>query len=78
MPWGLVRGRWEVDGCAPGLVDVQDSGPDFVAYTVFDCEDDFNEAGTAAVMRWSKHPEAYLDDDPESQLCGPLLLVTKS
>lgn len=65
-------------GCAPGLVDILDSGQDFVAYSVFDYpDDDFNEAATDALVKWSKHPEVYHSSDPESQLRGPLLLVTK-
>ena len=34
-------------GCAPGLVDVMDCGPDFAAYTIFDCEGEVNEGGAA-------------------------------
>jgi hypothetical protein len=59
------------------MEDILDCGPDFVAYTIFDFEGEINTAGTAAVMNWTKHPEAYLDSDQDSQLCGPLLLVTK-
>ena len=36
-------------GCAPQLVDVLASGPDYVAYSIFDCEGRINTAAMQAV-----------------------------
>ena len=63
--------------CELDLVDVLDSGKDFVAYTIFDSGGEHNSTGIAEVMKWSDHPEAYQGDGEDDQLCGPMLLVTR-
>ena len=61
-------------GCAVNLIDVQASGPNYVAYTVFDYEGPINLLGMAEVARLSGVP---LDPEEEDeQLCGPILVVT--
>jgi hypothetical protein len=60
-------------GCARNLVDVLVSGPGYVAYSVFDCEEPVNETAMAAVAEVSG-----VDFDPSDEdavLCGPVLVV---
>lgn len=69
-------------GCTISAVDILDCGPDFVAYSIFDYEGDpsengMSEEGLKALMKWTKHPEAYAKGNAED-LGGPLLLVTRS
>ncbi len=61
-------------GCAPELVDVLASGPDFVAYSVFDYEGPTNHTAMAAVAEVSG---VQFDPDAEDErLCGPVLVIT--
>lgn len=61
-------------GCARGLVDVLVSGPGYVAYSVFDCEEPVNEAAMAAVAEVSGAEFGLGDED--AVLCGPVLVVS--
>jgi hypothetical protein len=60
-------------GCARGLVDVLVSGPGYVAYSVFDCEEPVNEAAMAAVAEVSG--VEFDPGDEDAVLCGPVLVV---
>ena len=60
-------------GCAPGLVDVLACGPEYVAYSVFDCEGETNQAAMAAVAAVSG--VAFDADDEDAVLCGAVLVV---
>jgi hypothetical protein len=63
----------ELMGCPVSLIDVQASGPNYVAYSVFDCEGPTNLLGMAEVARLSG---VSLDPEEEDeQLCGPILVV---
>ena len=62
-------------GCAPELVDVLACGPTYVAYSVFDCEDDFNPEATEAVAKVSG--VSFDLDDEDAALCGAILIVTE-
>lgn len=67
----------ELLGCARGLVDVMDCGPDYAAYTIFDYEGDgVNLAATQALSRVSIHD--FDLNDEEEHLRGPVLLITRS
>ncbi len=59
--------------CAPGLVDVLACGPEYVAYSVFDCDGETNRAAMAAVAAVSG--VAFELDDEDSVLCGAVLVV---
>ena len=62
-------------GCAPGLVDILASGPQYVAYSIFDCEGDVNPGAMAAV---GEVAGINFDlDDEDSVLRGALLLVRR-
>jgi len=63
----------ELLSCAPELVDVLASGPNYVAYSVFDCEDDMNPAAMAAVTEVSGVSFDLSDED--AVLCGAVLVV---
>jgi hypothetical protein len=63
----------ELLGCAPGLVDVLASGPEYVAYSVFDCEGQTNQAAMAAVAAVSG--VAFDSEDEDAVLCGAVLVV---
>lgn len=60
-------------GCAPELVDVLASGPDYVAYSVFDSEEAVNEAAMAAVAAISGI--AFNAEDEDTLLCGAVMVV---
>lgn len=62
-------------GCAEVLVDVLDCAPDHVAYSIFDCEGETNEAAFAALANISKVP--FDSSDPNHLLRGPILLIIK-
>ncbi|QNE42039.1 hypothetical protein F1C16_19950 (plasmid) [Hymenobacter sp. NBH84] len=60
--------------CVPSLVDVLASGPGYVAYSIFDCDEPVNLPAMTAVSRVSG-----IEFDPEDEfatLCGAVLLVT--
>ena len=61
-------------GCAPGLVDVLASGPEYVAYSVFDSEGEANPAAMAAVAAVSG--VAFDSDDEDAVLRGAVLVVS--
>ncbi|TGD81715.1 hypothetical protein [Hymenobacter wooponensis] len=61
-------------GCARNLVDVLVSGPGYVAYSVFDCEEPINESAMAAVAKVSGVESDSGDED--AVLCGPVLIIT--
>jgi hypothetical protein len=61
--------------CAPGMVDVLASGPDYVAYSIFDYEGDVNPAAMAAVAEVSG--TSFDSDDEDAVLQGPVLLVRR-
>lgn len=60
-------------GCAPGLVDVLASGPDYVAYSVFDSEEGRNEAAMVALAEVSG--VKFDSGDEDAVLCGVVLVV---
>lgn len=60
--------------CAPGLVDVLASGPDYVVYSVFDCEGLVNYTAMAAVARVSG--VTFDAQNEDTVLCGPVLVVS--
>lgn len=60
--------------CDPNLVDVLASGPAYVVYSVFDCEEDVNVTAMEAVAMVSG-VDFDLDDE-DSVLRGPVLVVT--
>lgn len=73
---GFVRVPDQVPGllgCAPGLVDVLASGPEYAAYSVFDSEGEANPAAMAAVAEVSGQAFDAADDD--QVLMGPVLIV---
>lgn len=61
-------------GCVPGLVDVLASGPNYVAYSIFDCEDEVNPTAMAAVGKLSG--VRFDIDDEDATLRGAILVVT--
>jgi hypothetical protein len=65
----------ELLGCALGLVDVLASGPDYVAYSVFDCEGKANPTAMAAVAKVSG--VSFDFDDEDALLRGPVLIVNR-
>ncbi|RTQ45852.1 hypothetical protein EJV47_23775 [Hymenobacter gummosus] len=76
---GLVRIPEPVPalmGCPRGLVDVLASGPQYVAYSVFDCEGKINQAAMVALAEASG--VGFELDDEDTILCGPVLVVTSS
>lgn len=62
-------------GCAPKLVDVLACGPSYVAYSIFDCEDEVNPTAMEAVAKVSGVSFDLGDED--ATLCGAVLVVTK-
>ena len=73
---GFVRVPDQVPGllgCAPGLVDVLASGPEYVAYSVFDSDEDANPTAMAAVAAVSG--VAFDADDEDAVLRGAVLVV---
>jgi hypothetical protein len=63
----------ELLGCAPELVDVLASGPEYVAYSIFDCEDEENPAAMTAVSVMSG--VAFDAEDEDAVLRGAVLVV---
>lgn len=61
-------------GCSSGLVDILASGPEYVAYSVFDSEGEANPAAMAAVAAVSG--EAFDLDDEDALLYGAVLIIT--
>lgn len=63
----------ELLGCVPELVDVLASGPDYVVWSVFDCEGAVNIGAMAAVAAVSG---VVFDTTTEDEvLRGPVLVV---
>ena len=60
-------------GCAPELVDVLASGPEYVAYSVFDSEGEANPAAMAAVAAVSG--VAFDLEDEDAVLRGAVLIM---
>ena len=60
-------------GCKRDLVDVLDSGPDYAAYAVFDCEQGENQSAVDALAVVSTN--TFAADLP--MVYGPVLLVTR-
>ena len=61
-------------GCVPGLVDVLACGPMYVAYSIFDCEDEVNPAAMETVGELSGVSFELGDED--ATLRGAILVVT--
>ena len=59
----------ELLGCVKLLVDVLASGPDYVLYSVFDCEGEVNPIGMEVFEALTGQP---CDEDP---LRGPILCL---
>lgn len=62
-------------GCAAELVDVLDSGPGYVVYSIFDCEEEKNPTAMEAVGFVSG--VNFELDDEDAILRGPVLVVTE-
>jgi hypothetical protein len=60
-------------GCVPELVDVLATGPDYVAFSIFDSEDSVNLPAMAAMSDVSG--SAFSEDDEDTVLRGPILVV---
>jgi hypothetical protein len=60
--------------CAPALVDVLASGPEYLIYTVFDSEAEVNEPSMWAV--WSLTGIPFDLKDENQVLRGPVLVVS--
>lgn len=60
-------------GCVPGLVDVLASGPGYVAYSVFDCEEEANPLAMAVVAAVSG--VVFDTEDEDAVLRGVVLVV---
>lgn len=60
-------------GCAPGLVDVLDSGANYVVYTIFDSEDTANLGATQAAAALAS--TSFDTEDEDELLRGPVLIV---
>jgi len=58
--------------CIPGLVDVLVSSPDYVAYSIFDCEGLANDAAMAALTQLTG---VKFGDDEDEILRGTVLLI---
>ena len=62
--------------CAAGLVDVLASGPDFVAYSIFDYEGGL--VNTSAMKELSKLTGLAFDvSNDDDVLLGPVLVLTR-
>jgi hypothetical protein len=61
-------------GCPRALVDVLDSGPDYVAFSIFDYEGETNHLAMSALESISGHKYDARDEDQILQ--GPILVVT--
>jgi hypothetical protein len=61
--------------CAPELVDVLASGPQYVAYSIFDCEGPANYAAMEAVAAASG--VTFDRNDEDAILRGAVLLLTQ-
>ncbi|WP_345051056.1 hypothetical protein [Hymenobacter glaciei] len=61
-------------GCRPELVDVLACGPEYVAYSVFDCEGETNQAAMAAVAAVTG--VAFKAEDEDAVLRGAVLVVS--
>lgn len=59
--------------CAPSLVDILASGPEYVAYSIFDCEGEINHTAMVAVSEVSGVKFDELDED--SVLRGGVLIL---
>ncbi|MBU6122274.1 hypothetical protein [Hymenobacter siberiensis] len=58
------------------LVDVLASGPDYVAFSIFDFEGEVNLAAMEAVAEISGHDFDAADED--QTLAGPVLIIYES
>jgi hypothetical protein len=63
-------------GCSPGMVDVLASGLGYVAYSVFDSEDDVNLEAMDAVTKVSG--VSFDLDDEDTILRGVILIAQES
>ena len=61
-------------GCVPELVDVLASGPNYVAYSIFDSEDEVNPAAMEAVGELSG--VSFDIDDEDATPRGAILVIT--
>lgn len=62
-------------GCAVGLVDVSASGPGYVAYSIFDCEEEINESATVQLMDLT---EIEFDMEKDNDILrGNVLIIFK-
>jgi hypothetical protein len=62
-------------GCEPNLIDVLDTGPGYVAYSICDCEGELNQSAMQALMAISRYP--YDPEDIDQQLRGPILIISQ-
>ena len=63
-------------GCVPELVDMLASGPNYVAYSIFDCEGEVNQVAMEAVAAVSG--VSFESDDEDAVLRGSVLIVTRN
>jgi len=63
-------------GCHVGLVDVLASGPGYVAYSIFDCEEEINES---AMIRLINLTEVAVDLEEDNDILrGNVLIVSNN
>lgn len=65
----------EVLGCKLEMVDILDSGPDYVAYSIFDCRDELNLDAMRELKAISRYD--YDAGAEENQMRGPILIVQR-
>jgi hypothetical protein len=66
----------EALGCSPSLVDVLDTGPSYVAYSIFDGDGPVNQDAMHVLSNLSGH--LYDPNNEDEQLRGNILIVTSS
>jgi hypothetical protein len=60
-------------GCAPGLVDVLATGNGYIVYSIFDAEDEVNEAAMRTVAELTGI--SFDASNEDEVLCGPVLII---
>lgn len=60
-------------GCVPELIDVLASGPQYVAYSIFDFAGPVNHAAMVAMTEISG--VIFTLEEYDTVLCGPILIV---
>jgi hypothetical protein len=71
---GVLKEVPALMGCTLELVDILASGPDYVAYSIFDYEGPVNHAAMKAVSEVSG--VTFDAEDGDTLLCGPVLVIS--